>query len=164
MTARSTGEGAQTYLLESAELAEVVDLVAELEARGVQVPQVPPALVGADGHRIELPHPVFEALRQVVNAMSRGQGVTIAPQNALLTTQEGADFLGISRPTLVRLLEDGEIAHEMRGRHRRVTLADLVAYQQHTRHERRETLATMAREGQENGLYAATDGPPRRTR
>jgi Helix-turn-helix domain len=57
-----------------------------------------------------VPNPVFQALVHVATAMARGQGVTVMPLNALLTIQEAADLLGISRPTLVRLLEDGEIA------------------------------------------------------
>jgi excisionase family DNA binding protein len=56
-----------------------------------------------------MPGPVFDALVQVATAMAHGQGVTVMPQNALLTTQEAAELLGISRPTLVRLLRDGEI-------------------------------------------------------
>jgi len=86
------------------------------------------------------------------------------PQNALLTTQEAGELLGISRPTLVRLLQDGEIPYEQRGRHRRVMLADLLGYQERMRRERREPLDRMAREGQEAGLYEATAGPPPRTR
>jgi excisionase family DNA binding protein len=96
--------------------------------------------------------------------MAHGQGVTVIPQNALLTTQEAAELLGISRPTLVRLLEDHEIPFEQRGRHRRVMLADLLAYQVSMRRERREALDRMAQEGQAAGLYEATAGPPVRTR
>jgi excisionase family DNA binding protein len=164
MTARAAGTESMTYLLEGSELAEVVDFVAELERRGVSVPEPQPALVGGDGRRLEVPAPVFEALVQVATAMAHGQGVTVIPQNALLTTQEAAELLGISRPTLVRLLQDGEIAYEQRGRHRRILLADLLAYQERMRRERRESLDRMAREGQEAGLYEATAGPPPRTR
>ena len=73
-------------------------------------------------------------------------------------------MLGISRPTLVRLLEDGEISYEQRGRHRRIMLADLLAYQASMRRERREALDRMAQEGQAAGLYDATVGPSPRTR
>jgi excisionase family DNA binding protein len=158
-TAEST-----TYLLEGQQLAEVVDFVAELERRGVAVPQRLPALVSADGRRLEVPLPVFEALVQVATAMAHGQGVTVIPQSALLTTQEAADVLGISRPTLVRMLTDGEIAFEQRGRHRRILLADILAYQDRMRRERRDSLDRMAQEGQAAGIYEATAGPPRRTR
>jgi excisionase family DNA binding protein len=164
MSTRTAGAEATTYLLEGSQLAEVVDFVAELARRGVAVPEPKPALVSADGTRLEVPDPVFEALVQVATAMARGQGVTVMPLNALLTTQEAADLLGISRPTLVRLLADGQITYEQRGRHRRILLSDLLAYEETMRRERRESLDRMARDGQAAGLYEATSGPPPRTR
>jgi excisionase family DNA binding protein len=103
---------------------------------------------------------MFEALIQVATAMAHGEGVTVMPQNALLTTQEAAELLGISRPTLVRMREDGEIPYEQRGRHRRAVLADLLGYQERMRRERRELLDRMAREGQEAGLYEAVRRHP----
>jgi excisionase family DNA binding protein len=166
MSTRAASGEATTYLLEGTQLAEVVDFVTELSRRGVAVPEPEPkpALVGADGRRLEVPGPVFDALVHVATAMAHGQGVTVIPQNALLTTQEAAELLGISRPTLVRLLEDGEIPYEQRGRHRRIMLADLLAYQASMRRERREALDRMAEEGQAAGLYEATAGPPPLTR
>ncbi|HUZ24079.1 MAG TPA: helix-turn-helix domain-containing protein [Streptosporangiaceae bacterium] len=164
MTARAAGTEATTYLLEGRELAEVVDFLAALERKGIVVPAPQPALVGPDGTRLEVPHRIFEALVQVATAMAHGQGVTVIPQNALLTTQEAADLLGISRPTLVRLLAGGEMPYEQRGRHRRIMLSDLLAYQRKMRQDRRDSLDRMAREGQEAGLYEATSGPPARTR
>lgn len=107
---------------------------------------------------------MFDALVQVATAMAQGQGVTVMAQSALLTTQEAAELLGISRPTLVRLLKDDEIPYEQRGRHRRILLADLLAYQERMRRERREALDRMAQEGQAAGIYEATAGPPPRTR
>jgi len=164
MSTRAASGEATTYLLEGSQLAEVVDFVAELARRGVAVPEPKPTLVGSGGRRLEVPGPVFDALVQVATAMAHGQGVTVIPQNALLTTQEAAELLGISRPTLVRLLEEGAIAYEQRGRHRRIMLADLLAYQASMRRERREALDRMAQEGQAAGLYEATAGPSARTR
>jgi excisionase family DNA binding protein len=164
MSTRAASGEATTYLLQGSQLAEVVDFVAELARRGVAIPEPKPALVGADGRRLEVPGPVFDALVHVATAMAHGQGVTVIPQNALLTTQEAAELLGISRPTLVRLVEDGEIPYEQRGRHRRIMLADLLAYQASMRRERREAVDRMAREGQAAGVYEAIAGPPVRTR
>jgi excisionase family DNA binding protein len=76
----------------------------------------PAQLVGPAGERIELPAEVFTVLREVVLAMAEGEAVTVAPHHQTLTTQEAADLLGVSRPTLVRLLEQGKIPYEQPGR------------------------------------------------
>src|SRR5215813_10306788 len=89
------------------------------------------SLVGPDGIEIVLPGEVYRALREVVYAMAQGQAITIAPHDTILTTQEAADLLGVSRPTLVRLLEAGKIPFTKPGRHRRVLLADMIEYQDH---------------------------------
>ena len=70
------------------------------------------ALLGPDGQTVPLPEEVFNILSEVVDAMQAGKAITVAPVDQLLTTQEAANFLGISRPTLVKLLEDGQIPYE----------------------------------------------------
>ncbi|MDQ6946911.1 MAG: excisionase family DNA-binding protein, partial [Actinomycetota bacterium] len=67
--------------------------------------------------------------------------------------QEAADFLGVSRPTLVKLLEDGAIQFERPNRHRRVRLQDLLAFQERRRAERRAALNQLTAEAGELGLY-----------
>ncbi|MFY7067731.1 helix-turn-helix domain-containing protein [Nocardiopsis changdeensis] len=120
-------------------------------------------LVGPDGSETELPEELYSVLRDVVAALSQGLAISIAPHNTMLTTQEAADLLGVSRPTLVRLLTEGEIPYSMRGRHRRVLLHDLLGYQERSRREREHTLDAMAAEGEEAGLYDLTE-PPENTR
>ena len=80
-----------------------------------------------------MPPEVFEILREVVEALAQGLAITIAPHQMILSTGEAADILGVSRPTLVRLLEAGEIPFEQPGRHRRVRLADVLAYRERAR-------------------------------
>lgn len=60
---------------------------------------------------------MYDVLRQVAEALSSGMGITVARMNARLTTQEAADFLGISRPTLDRMLERGLRLLPRRSRH-----------------------------------------------
>ncbi|MEV5767896.1 helix-turn-helix domain-containing protein [Micromonospora sp. NPDC052213] len=120
-------------------------------------------LIGPDGSEIKIPDELYGVLRDVVVALSEGMAISIAPHNTLLTTQEAADLLNISRPTLVRLLTEGEIPHTMRGRHRRVLLRDVLDYQERTRQERRRTLDQMTADAEADGLYDLTD-MPRRTR
>ncbi|MCY4448102.1 MAG: helix-turn-helix domain-containing protein [Chloroflexi bacterium] len=121
------------------------------------------SLTGPNGEHLVLPPAVFAVLRDVVEAMSNGQAVTIAPVHQRLTTQEAADLLGISRPTLVKLLESGEIAFEQPGRHRRVRLASVLAYRQRRSSQRRESLDRMVEIASESGMYEQT-ATPRRTR
>ncbi|WP_330271922.1 helix-turn-helix domain-containing protein [Lentzea sp. NBC_00516] len=111
------------------------------------------ALVAPDGTHLKLPAEIFEVLREVVFAMSQGLAITVAPQHTVLTTSEAAHLLGVSRPTLVRLLEAGEIPYEQPNRHRRVRLADLLAYQDRSRRGRAAGLDEMVRDGEDSGLY-----------
>lgn len=129
----------------------------ELDSLVTALRAAPTALVGPDGTQTPLPEEVYRALKRVVDAMSQGLAITVAPHNTQLTTQEAADLLGVSRPTLVRLLEDGEIPFERRGRHRRVMLADIVAYQESARAERRATLDEMTRRAAEDGSADTVD-------
>jgi excisionase family DNA binding protein len=136
------------------------DLVALLNRVGAE-----PAtrLEGPNGESIVLPAEVFEVLRGVIEAMASGQAVTIAPVCQRLTTQEAAELLGVSRPTLVKLLEEGEIPYEQPGRHRRVRLADVLAYRERLSTERRAALDRMIEIADEADLYERT-ATPKRTR
>ncbi|ROP74359.1 helix-turn-helix domain-containing protein [Curtobacterium sp. PhB115] len=104
-----------------------------------------------DGRVRAIPAEVFEVLEQVADALASGSGVTVARNDTQMTTQQAADFLGVSRPTLVKYLEDGSISFERRGRHRRVLLRDLVSFQEHFRIRRRAALRAAAREDQAMG-------------
>lgn len=112
-----------------------------------------PALIAKDGTRTVLPDELFDVLRDVATALSEGLAVTVAPQHTTLTTSEAAHLLGVSRPTLVRLLESGEIPYEQPARHRKVLLADLLAYQERTRRARSAGWDEMVRESEEAGIY-----------
>lgn len=114
-------------------------------------------LLGPDGERVPLPVEVYRVLRQVIDVMRQGKATLVAPQGLLLTTQEAADFLGVSRPTLVKLLESGAIPFEKPNRHRRVRLHDLLDFQQRRRAERRSALNDLTEDAGRLGLY---DGTP----
>ncbi|MGH3401549.1 MAG: helix-turn-helix domain-containing protein [Streptosporangiaceae bacterium] len=110
-------------------------------------------LTGPDGTGLELPGEIFEVLRDVVAALAQGLAITVAPHQTVLSTSEAATLLGVSRPTLVRLLEAGEIPFSQPGRHRRVRLADLLAYQQRASRGRAVPLDQMAADSEDAGLY-----------
>jgi excisionase family DNA binding protein len=116
-------------------------------------------LVGPEGQRLDLPAEVLGILRVVVDALSEGLAITIAPHHTVLSTSEAADIVGVSRPTLVRLLESGEIPFEQPGRHRRVRLADVLAYQERARRRRAAGLDQMVADAEEAGLYDLPEVP-----
>jgi excisionase family DNA binding protein len=99
------------------------------------------------------PQEVYRVLVEVVEAMREGKVITIVPRTQRLTTQKAADFLGISRPTLVKLLEDGKIPYDQPGRHRRILFTDLLAYQERQREDRRAALDRMTEDASEAGIY-----------
>jgi len=116
----------------------------------------PGLLLGPDGEQVPLPAEVYRVLRQVVEVMRQGKATFVAPQGLLLTTQEAADFLGVSRPTLVKLLESGAMPFEKPNRHRRVRLHDLIDFQQARRAERRAVLDQLTEQAGELGFYDDT--------
>jgi len=125
-------------------------------ARFMEQHTEPGMLLGPDGEWIPLPVEVYGVLVNVVQAMREGKAISVLPQTQRLTTQEAADFLGISRPTFVKLLERGEIPFEQPGRHRRVFLSDLLAYQQKRQTERRVTLNKMTEEASGASIYGGS--------
>lgn len=96
------------------------------------------------GSAAVLPPVVRAVLADAVDALARGEAVTVEPRRTVLTTQEAAELLGITRPTFVRLLEAGRIPYTTPGRHRRVELADVLEYRRNQRDQRRQALVRMA--------------------
>lgn len=138
-------------------LSRIVELLEELRTSGGAV------LAAPSGEQVPIPMEVAGLLRDIVFAMANGQAITIAPHNQTLTTQEAADLLSVSRPTVVRLLESGEIPYSQPGRHRRVLLRDVLDYQERRRHEQRVALDELTEISEDLGAYEAT-ATPRRTR
>jgi len=112
-----------------------------------------PKLIGPNNEIIEIPMSVFRVLRIIVGYMMRGKAFSVIPYDQLFTTQEAADFLNISRPSVVQLLEAGEIPFMKVGTHRRIQFSDLLEYKNRIRQERRKALSEMLELSQETGTY-----------
>jgi excisionase family DNA binding protein len=127
------------------ELASVVGFLAAHERRRGAAARPSYALVGTDEHdRIELPEAVHQALTKVVAALHAGKAVTIAPRTMTLTTQQAADLLGVSRPTIVRLINDNQLPAERIGNRHRLLLDDVLAYREQRRKRQYDALAATA--------------------
>jgi DNA binding domain, excisionase family len=110
-------------------------------------------LVGPEGQEILLPEPIYRVLEQVVPLLAADMAVSIVPVGHLLTTQEAADLLNVSRPHLIKLLEEGAITFERVGTHRRIRFEDLMEYKHKRDKERRKSLKKLTQMAQEAGLY-----------
>lgn len=103
-----------------------------------------------DGHEdIQVPMFALRMLRDILTEMADGNAVSIVPLHAQLTTQQAADFLQVSRPFLIRLLERGEIPSFKVGRHRRVRFEEVRAYQQRREARSHAALDALAAQAQE---------------
>ncbi|MFF5158806.1 helix-turn-helix domain-containing protein [Streptomyces sp. NPDC000348] len=107
---------------------------------------------GATDEALVLPRPVAEMFASMLAALANGQGVQIMPVDAVLTTQQAADMLNVSRPYLIGLLESGEIPYKLVGRHRRIRFADLRQYLREDDAKRKEAADELMELDQELGL------------
>jgi excisionase family DNA binding protein len=123
-------------------------------------------IVGRDGHgpqkiqlkpeggneivTITLPQEALRGFLEILAQMANGNAVTIVPVHAEFTTQQAADFLNVSRPFLISLLEEKKIPFRTVGTHRRIRFGDLKSYKEVDDQQRERVLAELAEDAQKN--------------
>lgn len=113
-----------------ADIQEVSNFLDAYRSKNGTDPSAQCFLSGSDaGEQVALPRDIYEVLIDVVKAMSQGMAVTVRPNTEQVTTQQAADILGVSRPTIVRLIDNGTLPAERIGRHRRLRLVDVLNHQ-----------------------------------
>lgn len=115
-----------------------------------------PALINASGERLELPQPVFNLLIQVLRSIRERRSIVMLPEDEAFTTQAAADYLGMSRPFLIGLLEKGEIPFHYVGSHRRILFRELANYENRRDDIRREGMKKLLQKVQAAGLDSAS--------
>lgn len=121
------------------------------------VPAVSVSLAGGDGTVgdgtvLDIPCTALRLLVGVLAEIADGNAVTVVPVRTELTTQQAADLLNVSRPYLVKLLDERKIPHRRVGNRRRVLLADLFDYKHRDEADRRAIADELTAEAQNLGL------------
>ncbi len=105
-----------------------------------------------DSEKVQLSDNVSQLMLEVFTQVANGQQVRIVASNSDLTTAEVADVLNVSRPYVVRLLEEGKLPFRMVGTHRRVALEDALQYRDEQRQKSLAIMQELMAETQELGL------------
>ncbi|MES2900186.1 MAG: helix-turn-helix domain-containing protein [Pseudomonadota bacterium] len=101
---------------------------------------------------LRLPPKVLRLIADLLGSLADGKAVSVVPKDLDVTTQEAAMFLNVSRPYLVRLLEEGKIRFHKVGSHRRIRFDDIVQYKEQRTRKSNDALQALADQAQEIGL------------
>jgi excisionase family DNA binding protein len=105
-----------------------------------------------DGETVVVPAAALTLLVRILAHMAAGQGISIVPSTAELTTQQAADLLNVSRPYLIGLLNEGKIDYRMVGTHRLVPIEIVVQFKREDVASRRAAAEELSAMNQELGL------------
>jgi len=100
-------------------------------------------------HQVELPTSALRLLVDILSELSSGNAVRVVPIHAELTTQEAADLLNVSRPHLVKLLEEGALSFHRTGKHRRIRFDDLMHFKSDRDRASETAMTELAKQAQE---------------
>lgn len=100
-------------------------------------------------HQVELPTSALRLLVDILAELADGNAVKVVPIHAELTTQEAADMLNVSRPHLIKLLEDGALPFHRTGKHRRIKFAELMQYKDARDRASEGAMTELAHQAQE---------------
>ena len=112
------------------------------------------SLRGSNGESDELvlPGHILQILLNVLSEMAKGNAINLMHIKQELSTQDAANILNVSRPYLVKLLEEEQIPFHKVGSHRRVFAQDVLNYKAQIDEKRKETLDSLAALSQESGM------------
>jgi len=107
----------------------------------------------SSGQRVRIPNFMLKLLRTILEETANGNAVTVMPVGAEFTTQQAAEFLNVSRPFVIKLLESGKIPFRMVGNRRKVLFEELKKFRQVDDERRRKIADEMTAEAQGQGFY-----------
>jgi len=110
-------------------------------------------LGGADDKEITLPDSILRLVYEALVSAATGKRVRLVEEDEEVSPEKAAEFLQVSRPYLVKLLDGGEIPFHYVGTHRRITVSDLIEYKRERKIKSKEALRKMVELSEEMGLY-----------
>ncbi|WP_282055399.1 helix-turn-helix domain-containing protein [Maribacter luteus] len=125
-------------------------LAATLEELTIKNPEIE---IEETDEKIKIPLKALKLLAKILKATGEGKPISLVPMATEMTTQSAAEFLGCSRPHLVKLLETGEIPFTKVGKHRRVKFEDIVNYKNKMKARQEKILMDIMKTDEELGLY-----------
>jgi excisionase family DNA binding protein len=105
-----------------------------------------------DHPTVQLPPTALKLIGQLLGMMSEGRPIALMPSQQEFSTVEAANFLNVSRPFVIKEIEQGRLPHRKVGTHRRVLFEDLLAYARDMRKRQEHALERMAENARELGL------------
>ena len=139
---RQTAQVAERRLRRVLEASETGEAALEFRLAGASEPE----------ETMALPLSALRLLDAILEANAQGQAMTVVPLHDELTPNGAAERLGVSRPFLVKLLDEGRIPFRRVGAHRRIRVDDLGRYQAEEEQRQLETLAALQAQAQELGM------------
>jgi excisionase family DNA binding protein len=111
-------------------------------------------ITGQDGseHQVSIPTSALKLFIEVLTQLGQGNGVSITPIHAELTTQEAADLLNMSRPTLIKLLDTNALPHSRKGNRRKIAFVDVINYKNAQDEKRLAALDELSELDQQIGM------------
>jgi excisionase family DNA binding protein len=102
----------------------------------------------------------IEVSPELEEAVHRAHQGLLRPLPREMTTNQAADFLDVSRPFVIKLVQQGELPCRMVGKHRRIPSEAVVKYREQMFQRARRAADEMAQLSQDAGLY--DEGPPKK--
>lgn len=106
-----------------------------------------------DGSELQIPLSAIDDLEKMLKNLSQGNRNEVLSEDQMLTSQQAADYLNVSRPFVVKLMESGKIPFSKVGRHRRVKFSDLKNYENQQQKIADQKLKELTQQAQELNLY-----------
>lgn len=123
------------------------EAIAQKESEGISI-QIQDGSSQAKSFSVTIPAKALHLLAVILSSMAEGKAISLIPSDSEVSTQQAADILNVSRPHVVKLLEEGTIPFKKIGSHRRILLEDLLAYANQQKETRKEQLQFLTQQAQ----------------